>query len=116
MTLAPEASWSHSEARYNHHAFTYQAISESTDRFSVPLSLGLYDELEGYTEEDRLYLFEIEGKDTPQLGSIAEVGYISAQSQWWNSLRASTGMQSTLSMAVRPDYPVSNPTEQDGPL
>ena len=102
VTLAPEASWSHSEARYNHHAFTYQAISEGTDRFSVPLSLGIYDEVEGYFEEDRLYLFEIEGKQTPELSSIAEVGYISAQSQWWNSLQRRYLMEtrSTLSMAA----------------
>ena len=119
VTLAPEASWSHSEARYNHHAFTYQAISESTDRFSVPLSLGLYDELEGYTEEDRLYLFEIEGKDTPQLGSIAEVGYISAQSQWWNSLqRAVFDGDAVYFINGSSVWTTlwSNPTEQDGPL
>ena len=123
VTLAPEASWSHSEARYNHHAFTYQPISESTDRFSIPLSLGLYDESKGYTEEDRLYLFEIDSKDTPELSSIIEVGHISAKSQWWNSLQRSvfdgdavyfingSSVYSALWSEIQ-----SNPTEQNGPL
>ena len=30
------ASWGYSEARYNRHAFTYQAIDASKDRFSYP--------------------------------------------------------------------------------
>ncbi|MDG1819788.1 MAG: beta-propeller domain-containing protein [Porticoccaceae bacterium] len=120
VTLAPEASWSHSEARYNHHAFTYQPISESTDRFSIPLSLGLYDETEGvYREEDRLYLFEIDSKDVPELSSIIEVGHLSAKSQWWDSLQRSvfhgdavyfingSSVWSTM---------WNNPTEQNGPL
>jgi uncharacterized secreted protein with C-terminal beta-propeller domain len=119
VTLAPEASWSRSEARYNHHAFTYQAISESTDRFSIPLSLGLSDESEGYREEDRLYLFEIDSKDAPELSSIIEVGHIRAKSQWWNSLQRAvfdgdavyfingSSVWSTL---------WTNPTEQNGPL
>jgi uncharacterized secreted protein with C-terminal beta-propeller domain len=119
VVLAPEASWSRSEARYNHHAFTYQPISESTDRFSIPLSLGLYDGEGGYREEDRLYLFEIDSKDTSELSSIVEVGHISAKSQWWNSLQRSvfdgdavyfingSSVWSTL---------WSNPTEQNGPL
>ena len=119
VTLAPEASWSHSEARYNHHAFTYQAISEGTDRFSVPLSLGIYDEVEGYFEEDRLYLFEIEGKQTPELSSIAEVGYISAQSQWWNSLqRAVFDGDAVYFINGSSVWSAlwSNPSEQNGPL
>ena len=119
VTLAPEASWSHSEARYNHHAFTYQAISESTDRFSVPLSLGIYDEVEGYAEEDRLYLFEIEGKQTPELGSIAEVGYIRAESQWWESLqRAVFDGDAVYFINGSSVWSAlwSNPSEQNGPL
>ncbi len=123
VTLAPEASWSHSEARYNHHAFTYQPISESTDRFSIPLSLGLNDETEGYREEDRLYLFEIDSKDTPELSSIIEVGHISAKSSWWNSLQRSvfdgdavyfingSSVYSALWSQIE-----SNPSEQNGPL
>ena len=119
VVLAPEASWSRSEARYNHHAFTYQPISESTDRFSIPLSLGLYDGEGGYREEDRLYLFEIDSKNTSELSWIVEVGHISAKSQWWNSLQRSvfdgdavyfingSSVWSTL---------WSNPTEQNGPL
>ena len=123
VTLAPEASWSRSEAQYNHHAFTYQAISESTDRFSIPLSLGLTDETEGYREEDRLYLFEIDSKDVPALSSIVEVGHISAKPQWWNSLQRSvfdgdavyfingSSVWSALWSEIQ-----SNPTEQNGPL
>lgn len=118
VTLAPEASWSHSEARYNHHAFTYQAISESTDRFSIPLSLGLYSETEGYMEEDRLYLFEIDSKDTPALSSIIEVGHISATSQWWNSLQRSVFDGDAVYFVNGSSVWSalwSNPTEQNGP-
>lgn len=119
VTLAPEASWSHSEARYNHHAFTYQPISESTDRFSIPLSLGIYDEVEGYTEEDRLYLFEIDSKDTAELSSIVEVGHISAESQWWNSLQRSVFDGDAVYFINGSSVWSAlwdNPSEQNGPL
>ncbi len=119
VTLAPEASWSHSEARYNHHAFTYQPISESTDRFSIPLSLGLYSETEGYTEEDRLYLFEIDSKNAPQQSSINELGYISAKPQWWNSLQRSVFDGDAVYFINGSSVWSAlwdNPTEQNGPL
>ena len=119
ITLAPEASWSYSEARYNHHAFTYQPISESTDRFSIPLSLGLYDETEGYKEEDRLYLFEIDSKDTPEQSSIVEIGHLSAEPSWWNSLKRSVfDGDAVYFINGSSVYSAlwSNPTEQNGPL
>ena len=103
-TLAPEASWSRSEARYNHHAFTYQPISESTDRFSIPLSLGLYDECKvAIREEDRLYLFEIDSKDTRSLARLLRSG-ISVPSPSGGtvcSVQYSMAMRSTLSMAAQ---------------
>lgn len=126
VTLAPEASVNFSPARYDHHAFTYQAISESTDRFSVPLSLRIYEEMEGFfpteTREDRLYLFEIEGKETPELGSIAEVGYISAQPDlysWGDNLQRAVFDGDTaffINGSSVWSALWSNPTEQNGPM
>ena len=85
-SLSPGANWSYSEARYNRHAFTYQAIDETTDRFSVPASLSFYSDEAGYSEERRLFLFEIDSKDRPADASIVEVGQIVATTeQWWDS-------------------------------
>jgi len=85
-SLTPGVSWSYSEARYNRHAFTYQAIDETTDRFSVPVSLSLYSDEAGYSNERRLFLFEIHSKDRPADASIFEVGQIVATTeQWWDS-------------------------------
>ena len=85
-SLSPGANWSYSEARYNRHAFTYQAINETTDRFSVPVSLSFYADETGYSEERRLFLFEIDSKDRPAGASIVEVGQIVAKAeQWWDS-------------------------------
>ena len=84
-SLSPGANWSYSEARYNRHAFTYQAIDETTDRFSVPVSLSLYSDEMGYSEERRLFLFEIDSKDRPADASIIEVGQIVAKTElWWD--------------------------------
>ena len=86
ISLVEGASWSYSEARYNRHAFTYQVVDETTDRFSVPLSLGFYNDEVGYGSEQRLMLFEIDSKDRPADASIVEVGQINARGeQWWDS-------------------------------
>lgn len=85
-SLVAGANWSYSEARYSRHAFTYQVVDETTDRFSVPLSVGFYSDETGYSEEQRLMLFEIDSKDRPADASIVEVGQISAKGeQWWDS-------------------------------
>ena len=86
ISLVEGASWSYSEARYNRHAFTYQVVDETTDRFSVPLSLGFYNDEVGYGSEQRLMLFEIDSKDRPADASIVEVGQINTRGeQWWDS-------------------------------
>lgn len=112
-------NWSHSEARYNRHAFTYQAISDSQARFLVPATLSFYDEAMGYRDEDRLYLFEVNNQDIAASASINQVGYIAAERDQWFAGRHrgvihndsvyfinGTSVWSTL---------WSNPTEQNGP-
>jgi hypothetical protein len=61
-------------------------VDETTDRFSIPLSLGLYSDEGGYRDEQRLMLFEIDSKDRPADAAIVEVGQINAQrQQFWDS-------------------------------
>ncbi|KRP17666.1 MAG: hypothetical protein ABS23_11850 [SAR92 bacterium BACL16 MAG-120619-bin48] len=114
------ASWGYSEARYNRHAFTYQAIDASKDRFLIPATISFYSAEMGYQEDNRLYMFEINSKDNAALASIDEIGRISAGREWW---------QSNLERSVIHDDAVyyvngnavwsalwTNPTEQKGPL
>lgn len=76
--------WSHSEAQYNRHAFTYQANDQDPDRFLVPVTMGLFSEEVGeYSESQRLYLFELKDKDDSALASIDEIGQIRAKKDWW---------------------------------
>ena len=85
-SLVAGADWSYSEARYNRHAFTYQTIDETTDRFSIPVSVGFYSDTAPYTEEQRLMLFEIDSKNRPAAASIVEVGQLKADiEQWWGN-------------------------------
>ena len=78
--------WNYSEARYNRHAFTYQIVNENPDRFTAPVTLATNSETGEYEEKDRLYLFEINGKQDRTLGSIDEIGHISViRDQWQNS-------------------------------
>ena len=79
--------WSYSEARYNRHAFTYQIVDENQDRFTVPVTLATNNEAAEYQEEDRLYLFEINGKQDSTLGSIDEIGHISVTRDQWQDSR-----------------------------
>ena len=66
---------SYSEARYDRHAFTYQADANGTDRFTIPATVystdGRYEFL-----GSGLYLFEIGNKDTPALATLNGVGSI----------------------------------------
>lgn len=114
------ASWGYSEARYNRHAFTYQAIDASKDRFLIPATISFYSAEMRYQEDNRLYMFEINSKDNAALASIDEIGRISAGREWW---------QSNLMRSVIHDDAVyyvngnavwsalwTNPTEQKGPL
>jgi uncharacterized secreted protein with C-terminal beta-propeller domain len=86
QSIEAGASWSYSEARYNRHAFTYQSINNITDRFSVPVSIGFNNEVNGYSEQDRLYLFEINGKDNAANASVDRVGSINVDADsWWSN-------------------------------
>ena len=120
--IGPDSlNWSYSEARYNRHAFTYQVISDTQDRFLVPATLSFYNEQTGYQDEDRLYLFEINDKNTATTASINKVGYITAKrNQRWYSSR-NRGVIDGDAVYYINDSSVwstlwSNPTQQEGPL
>ncbi|MGB2172428.1 MAG: beta-propeller domain-containing protein [Porticoccaceae bacterium] len=86
LSIGSDAGWSYSPARYNRHAFTYQRVSETTDRFSVPVTLS--SPSMGYYQENRLYTFSIFNKDQADAASIFSNGYISGGSgNWWNNDR-----------------------------
>lgn len=66
---------SYSEARWNRHAFTYQADVAGIDRFTVPATT--YSELDGQFQfETALHLFEIHDKLTPLAASLVPVGQL----------------------------------------
>ena len=120
--ISPDSlNWSYSEARYNRHAFTYQVISDSQDRFLVPATLSFYNKQSGYQDEDRLYLFEINDKNTALTASINKVGYITAKrNERWYSSR-NRGVIDGDAVYYINDSSVwstqwSNPTQQEGPL
>jgi hypothetical protein len=120
--ISPDSlNWSYSEARYNRHAFTYQVISDTQDRFLVPATLSFYNEQSGYQDQDRLYLFEINDKNTALSASINKVGYISAKrNERWHSSR-NRGVIDGNAVYYINDSSVwstlwSNPTQQEGPL
>ena len=81
-------SWSHSPAQFNRNAFQYQQIDDSTDRFSVPLTISYNSDTSGYVQENQLYLFELQNKDQPEQASFDFVRSISGGSSgWWNNDR-----------------------------
>ena len=87
-SLGYDSFWSHSPARYNRHAFTYQQLSESTDRFSVPVNLSYSTSDMGYVQENRLYMFNLNNKNASDMASFTEAGYISGGfNNWWNNDR-----------------------------
>ena len=66
---------SFSEARYDRHAFTYQADVNGIDRFTIPANI--YSPDGSYTFlGSSLYLFEIRDKDRPAVASLNSVGSI----------------------------------------
>ena len=112
-------NWSYSEARYNRHAFTYQVISDTQDRFLMPANLSFYSEDSGYQYEDRLYLFEINNKNTAGTASINQVGNIAVEHDVWLDSRH-RGIIHNDSVFFINGSSVwstlwSNPTEQNGP-
>lgn len=66
---------SHSEARYDRHAFTYQANVNGIDRFTIPAEVFSNDGTFQFVESG-LFLFEIRDKDQPALASLNAVGSI----------------------------------------
>jgi uncharacterized secreted protein with C-terminal beta-propeller domain len=114
------ARWSYSEARYNRHAFTYQVYSETSDRFLVPAMLSFYSEESGYTDEDRLYLFELNGKDNATTASMDNIGHISVTRNGWHSGRNRSTIHGDAVYYIN-DTDVwstlwTNPTQQNGPI
>jgi hypothetical protein len=65
---------SYSEARYDRHAFTYQADVNGVDRFTIPAEVNASDG-SGF-EASGLFLFEIRDKDQPALATLNPVGSI----------------------------------------
>jgi hypothetical protein len=52
----------------------------------VPVSIGFNNEVNGYSEQDRLYLFEINGKDNAANASVDRVGSINVDADsWWSN-------------------------------
>jgi hypothetical protein len=66
---------SHSEARYDRHAFTYQADVNGTDRFTIPAHIFASDGSWQYLGA-ALYLFEIRDKSMPAVAALNSVGSI----------------------------------------
>lgn len=82
---------SYSEARYDRHAFTYQADVDGIDRFIIPADIyatdGTYQ-----LQESGLYFYEIHDKATPDLASLLSVGSLIARSSdpdqpWYSGSR-----------------------------
>ena len=81
-------SWSHSPAQFNRNAFQYQQVDQSTDRFSVPVSISYSTADQGYVNENQLHLFRIGNKDQADSATLDNVGFMSGQSRgWWNNDR-----------------------------
>ena len=83
-----DGGWSHSPAQFNRNAFQYQQVDQSTDRFSVPVSISYSTAEEGYVNENQLHLFRIGNKDQADSATLDNVGFMSGQSRgWWNNDR-----------------------------
>ena len=81
-------SWSHSPAQFNRNAFQYQQVNQSTDRFSVPVSISYSSPDQGYVNENQLHLFKIDSKDQADSATLDNVGFMSGQTRgWWNNDR-----------------------------
>lgn len=88
LSIGDNASWITSPARYNRHAFTYQQISETSDRFSIPVTMSYSTPELGYVQENRLYKFDLTNKNQSDSATILENGFISGgYNNWWNSDR-----------------------------
>ena len=85
LSIGQDSSWVHSPARYNRHAFTYQQVNENQDRFTVPITLSS-NTAAGYTQENRLYMFNLFNKNVSDSASIMNSGFISGGiNNWWSN-------------------------------
>ena len=85
LSIGEGSSWVHSPARYNRHAFTYQQVNENQDRFTVPVTLSS-NTAAGYTQENRLYMFNLFNKNVSDSASIMNSGFISGGiNNWWSN-------------------------------
>jgi len=77
VELGADMDWSYSPAQYNRYAFTYLAGDEF-DRLTVPYAAGgLSDTEDGeYVQVDRIALFEIANKNTPEEAAVVPVGEV----------------------------------------
>ena len=66
--------WAYSPAQYNRYAFTYLP-GESVDRLTVPYAAASWGEKD-YRHVDKIALFELIDKQTPQTASIRAVGEV----------------------------------------
>ena len=65
----------YSEARWDRHAFTYQADVAGVDRFTVPATT-FSNSGDQFSFETSLHLFEIHDKTTPALASLLSAGQL----------------------------------------
>ena len=85
LSIGEGSSWVHSPARYNRHAFTYQQVNDSQDRFTIPITMSSNTPV-GYTQENRLYMFNLFNKDVSDGASIMNSGYLSGGiNNWWSN-------------------------------
>ncbi len=74
VELGEGMDWSYSPAQYNRYAFTYLA-GEETDRLTVPYAAsGLMED--EYMQTDRIALFEITNKTSPEEAAVVPVGEV----------------------------------------
>ena len=73
-------SGTYSEARHSRYAFSYLAMANGIDRFTVPISQ--YDNVANATTTG-LHLFEVRDKATPDLASLVPVGDITPTNTDW---------------------------------
>jgi len=78
LLLGKEDGWNYSEAQYNRHAFTYLQQADGSDRLTLPVQSSYNSEENGYVNENRLFLMEINGKENAAAASLDLIGDIIA--------------------------------------
>ncbi|MBT6245355.1 MAG: hypothetical protein HOI43_08070 [Gammaproteobacteria bacterium] len=73
-----DLDYSYSSAEYDRHGFTYQGLNDAADRLAIPVS-GWGSGEAGFVSAERLYLYEVSDKETPDLAGLTEMGYLNVQ-------------------------------------